>query len=102
MWAQLWPFGDHDGVEMHDAQVPLREQAPNMLEKAKAVRIFPLRIGVRKMRANITETRGAQKCVTDGVCQRVSIAMAHRTFCVRHLARTENKLAACGTPVEGR
>jgi len=44
-----------------------------VFQKTKAMRTFPLRIRVREMSANITEARGAQKCIADGVCQRVSI-----------------------------
>jgi len=71
-----------------------------MLEKTKAMRIFPLRIGVWKMRANVTKTRRAQKGVTDGVCQRVSIGMAHRTLFERHLNAAEHKLSARGESVQ--
>ena len=50
------------------AQAPFRQQAPHVLQKTQAARILPLGIGVREMRANVAETRRAQKRVADSVC----------------------------------
>ena len=100
MRTKLWPLRDHNGVKVHDAQVTFCKQAPHVLEEAKAVRIFPLRIGIRKMRANITEASRPQKRIADSVCQRVSIRVPDRALFERDLDAAKNKLAASGEPVQ--
>ncbi len=100
MRAQFGPLCNHDGVQVHNAQTPFRQQTPHVFQKTKAMRTFPLRIRVREMRANITEARSAQKCIADGVCQRVSIRMTDRAFFERDFNAAEHELAACGQPVQ--
>src|SRR5437879_1887331 len=100
MRAQLGPFCDYDGVQVHDAQAPFLQQAAHMLQETQAVRIFPFWVRVREMRSNITETRRAQERVADGVCQGVAIGMAHRAFLERDFDAAEHELAACGEPVQ--
>lgn len=71
-----------------------------MLEKTETLRILPLRIGVRKMRADIAEACSTQKRVTNGVCQRISIRVPDRAFFERDLNSAKNKLAPRGEPVQ--
>ena len=71
-----------------------------MLEKTETLGIFPLRIGVWKMRADITKAGRTQKRVTDRVGERVSIRVADRALFERHLNTAKNELAACGQPVQ--
>jgi hypothetical protein len=56
-----------------------------MLQETQAMSIFPARIGIRKMRANIAQPRRPQERVADRVRQRVSIGMADRPFFERDL-----------------
>ena len=56
------------------------EQIADALQKSQAGRILPLRIGVRKMRADVAEPRGAQQRVADRMRERVAVGMAHGPF----------------------
>jgi hypothetical protein len=85
MQSEFWSLCDYDGVEVHDPQALLGEQTSHMLQKTQAMRIFPPWIRIRKMRANITETRRAQERIADCVRQRVPVGVAHRPFFKRDL-----------------
>ena len=100
MGAQFRPLRDYDGVQVRDPQTPLRQKAADVLQKAQAMHIFPTRIRVREMRADIAEPRGTENRVADSMRQRVSIGMADRSFFERNFDSAEHKLAPCGEPVQ--
>ena len=100
MRAELRFFGDDYGIDVLDGKVAFVEQFFGVLEKIQAIRTLPFRISVRKMRADIAETRRTQKRVTDSVRERVSIRMSDRPFFERDFYAAKNKLAASGEPVQ--
>ena len=57
MRPQFRPLANHHRVQMIDAQAAFVEQSPRVFEKNQARRALPLRIGVRKMRADIPKPR---------------------------------------------
>src|SRR5690348_1020010 len=51
-----------------------------MFQEEQAVRAFPLRIGVWKMRADIAESRCAQQRIAKRMREHVAIRMSYRSF----------------------
>src|ERR1700685_2744435 len=78
MWPQLRLLGYHYGVDMRNAQPGSVQQCSGMREEDQAGRALPLRIGVRKMLADIAESGRAQDCVAHRVAQHVTLGMAQR------------------------
>jgi hypothetical protein len=65
---------------MNDTKMMFGEQIADMLQKSQAGRVFPSRIGVGKMRADVAQSRGAQERVAERVRQRIAIGVADWTF----------------------
>ena len=62
-----------------------------MLQKLQAVSAFPLCIGIREMRANITQPRRAKKRVTKRMRHHIPVRMSLRPFIKRHFESTDNQ-----------
>ena len=56
-----------------------------MLQEQQTVRAFPLRVGVRKVRANVAEAGRAEKRIAQSVRQNIAVRMANRSLIERHV-----------------
>src|SRR5260370_38459376 len=100
MRTQLWPLTDDNRVEMRDAKPPLVKQFARVLEEKQARSAFPLRIRVRKMRADVAEPGSSQQRVAQGVAQDVAIGMSDRAFVERHMDPAEDQVSPLCQPVQ--
>jgi hypothetical protein len=80
MRAELWFFQDNHGIDVLDMYALFVEKFLRVLQEFQAVGVFPPRIAVRKMSADVTERRCAEHSVTQGVSENVTIGMADGTF----------------------
>src|SRR5215469_10102420 len=93
MGTELGPFKNHDRIHMLNAKMLLVEKAPRVLEKLQAVRVLPPRIAVRKVRADITESRRAEQRIAKSVSHDIAVRMTDRAFVKRNLDAANNQLA---------
>src|SRR6266567_6306206 len=78
----------------------LVQQLLGVLQKEQAVCALPLRIRIRKMRADISQARRAQQRVAERVRQHVAVRMPDGTFVKRQLDASDDKLASFRQPVQ--
>src|SRR6476646_1395704 len=98
--TQLRLFQDDDGIDVLDGEVFFVEQFLGVLEKKKTVRAFPFWIGVRKMRADIAETSGAEHRVTERMRQNVAVGVSDGTFVKRKFDSADDQLAPFREPMK--
>ena len=93
-------LGDDDGINVRNAKLAFGEQFASALQKSQARHILPLRIGVRKMGADVAQPGGAEQSVADGMRQRVAVGMAHGPLVKRDLNAAKDQFAAFGEAVQ--
>jgi hypothetical protein len=81
---------------MIDAEFSLVEKFARVLEEEKAVRAFPLGIGVWKVRADVAEASGAKKRIAKRVGEDVAIGVADGAFIERDVNAADHERAAFG------
>src|SRR5208283_1551636 len=84
MRSEFWPLQNYHRIDIFDREVFRLQQSAGVLEENQAVRTLPLRVAIRKVRANIAKSCRAKKRVTQCVGEHVSIGMADRTLVERH------------------
>src|SRR5258706_9075366 len=94
MRAELWLFGDDHCVQMRYMELFFSEKFARMFQKSQAGDVFPLRIGVRKMCADVAESRGAEQRVANCVGQRVAVGVSHWAFVKWHFDSAEDEFAS--------
>src|SRR5580658_9194278 len=92
--AELGAFADDNGVYMNDAKAAIVKHLGNALEENQAGRPLPLRIGVREVRADVAQIRGAKKRIAERVAQHVAIGVALGAFVERNFDAADHELAA--------
>jgi hypothetical protein len=90
MWPQFRSFEDHYRIDMLNRKFLFAQQPRCMLQKSHAVSAFPLCIGIRKMRANITQPRRAKKRVTKRMRHNIPVRMSRRPLIKRHFEPADN------------
>src|ERR1700680_1032935 len=94
MRAQLRLFGDDDCIHVRYAELVFGQQVAYAFQKSQARNIFPFRIGVRKMRADVAKPRSAEQRVADRVRQRVAVGVSHGSFVKWNFDAAEDQFAA--------
>src|SRR5208283_371699 len=100
MRSEFWPLQNYHRIDIFDREVFRLQQSAGVLEENQAVRTLPLRVAIRKVRANIAKSCRAKKRVTQCVGEHVSIGMADRTLVERHFDPADHQLAALGKPMK--
>ncbi len=80
MWAELGFFKDDYGVDVLDGEIFFVEEVGGVFEKLHAVGVFPLRIGVGKVGADVAESRCSEKGVAECVGDDVAVGVAGGAF----------------------
>src|SRR6185295_10154363 len=93
MRADAGSLRDQRRVHVHDPRSMSAEHPADRLEDRQARDAPPARVGVRKMRAQITEAQAAEKRVAYGVRQHVAIRVGFGTPIVRqgHASQDERE-----------
>ncbi len=94
MRAQLGAFADDHRIQMIHTHAPLVEQPPRVFEKDQARHALPLRVGIWKVRSDVSEPCGAQQRVAKGMAEHVAVGMAHGAFIERNVDSANHQLAA--------
>ena len=64
---------DHHRIDVLDTEMFFVQKFARVFKKQQAVRSFPLRIVVRKVRADVAQPRRAQKRIAQRVCQNIAV-----------------------------
>jgi hypothetical protein len=88
---QLRSLEDHYRIDMLNRKFLFAKQSRRMLQELHAVSAFPLWIGIRKMRANITQPRRAEKRVAKRMRHNIPVRMSRRPFVKKHFESTDNQ-----------
>src|SRR5882672_12939718 len=94
MRAQLRFFGDDHCIHVRNLEPLFSEKFANALEKSQAGGVFPFRIGVREMCADVAESRGAKQRVANCVSQRVAVGVPHGSLVKWNFDSAKNEFAA--------
>src|SRR5579859_1421833 len=100
MRPELRLFGDDHGIYVLDGKLFIREQLFGVLQKEEAVRAFPLRVGVGKMRADVAEPCRTQQRIAKRVSEHVTVGMTHRALIKRQLDSADDELSPFGQAVQ--
>src|SRR5215472_1503404 len=92
MRAEFRPLANDYCIDIHDTEATVRQKPANMLQKNQARCPFPLRVGVGKVCANVTEAGCAQQRVSNRVTQHVAVRVPLRTFLEWHLDAANHQL----------
>ena len=86
---------DYGGVDIDDFSAGIRRAdfAINDCEQIDAARVFPLRIGIGKMFADIAQPDRAQQGVANRVRQRVGVGMPFESARMRNFDSAQNQRA---------
>ena len=76
MRCQLRRLGDQRRVEIADPPSLLRRERRDMAQQHPAVGVFPARVGIRKVRAEVAQRQSTQYRVADSVDQHIGIRMS--------------------------
>src|SRR5690606_7287832 len=79
--GRLRQYGD---VGVRYAKSALAKHFQDGANESLAVRVAPLRVGVRKMDADVTETSGSEHGVAERMQDDVPVGMSHDPSRVRH------------------
>src|ERR1700693_1150479 len=90
VWTQFRPFENDHRIDMLDRECLIVQQARRVFQKLHAVGAFPLRIGIRKMRADIPTSCRAKKCLAKRRRQNTADRMPRRAFIKRHFKPADN------------
>lgn len=94
MRANLGALADHGDVGIADAPAALAQQAVAMLQKLRAIGVFPVCIGRREMPADIAQRQRAQHRIAQGVQHHIAIAMGEHAMAVRHAHAAKHHVVA--------
>src|ERR1700674_1721572 len=100
MRTKFRPLSNDDGVEVGNAQAVLGQQSAHAPQKLETVGVLPFRIGIGEMAADIPQSRGSEKRVTDSVRQNISIGVADGAFFERHFDASEDQPTAGGESMQ--
>ena len=78
----------------------LIQHSLGVLQESQTGGIFPTRIFVREVRADVPKSGGAQQRVANRVRQDIAIGMADRAFVERYFDASDHELAVCREPVQ--
>ena len=100
MRPQFWFFGDHGRIDVSDAEGMFDQQFTDALQKAQAGNALPFRVGVREMRADVTEAGRAEQRVANRMGQRVAVGVSHRAQMKLDFDTAQDELAAFGEAMQ--
>src|SRR5712692_10341111 len=100
MWSELRLFGDHDGIDPLNRKMLFIEQSSCMFQKEQAARALPFRIRVRKMRADVAQSRRTQQRIAHRVRQHVTIRMPHRPLVKPYFDSADDERPPLGQPMQ--
>src|SRR5690242_3535174 len=98
--AELWFLSDDNRVDVFDREMLFVEQFSRVFQKEQTVRAFPLRIGIRKMRSNIAESRRAEQRIAHRMRQHIAVRVSDRPFVKRQLDTADDESAPFREPME--
>jgi hypothetical protein len=99
-WRDLRPLEDHDDIDLSDGEARAAHQCRRMLKKLDARCAPPLRIGIRKMYADISKARRAKDGIGNGVTNNVRVGMPLGSFLERHRHAGKDQRRSFHQPVE--
>ena len=99
MGRKLWPFKANRRINVYNPIASLPQQRSNLPKEYEAGCGAPFGRSIWKMPADVTQRRGAQQRIADGVRQRVAIRVAYRTLRERDPHSAQDQLAARGERV---
>src|SRR5712664_2736481 len=85
---------------MFDREMLFVEKFARVLKKQKAVRTLPLGVGIGEMRADVSQTRRAQKCIAERMGHYVAVGMSDGAFVERDFDAADDELAPFGEAVQ--
>ena len=91
MRCQLGPLGDNRGIKIADPEFPCLRQANNMFKQQHAVDPLIRWVGIWKVAADITKTKGAENRVADRMQQNISVRVAQQPVFVGNRHSTQNQ-----------
>src|SRR6266850_580951 len=97
---QLRLLEDHHRVHVFDREFLLFKKLLGMFEEQQAVGALPLRIAIRKMRADISEPRRTKQRIAKRMRQHVAVRVPHRPLVERQLHPANDKLSPRFQPVQ--
>jgi hypothetical protein len=86
--------GVNIGTQGGDRSLFTCEEFARMRQEQQAVRAFPLRIGIGKVRADISRPRRAKQRIAERMRDHVTVRMPHRPFIKRHFDAADDEFAA--------
>lgn len=85
MRCELRSFNNDGRIDVVDLEPGMPDEFNALLEQVKGFCVFPLRLGVGKVRSEIPQRRCAQERIGNGVAKRIGIRMAEQPLLVRNL-----------------
>ncbi len=93
--AKLGLLGHDHAVNVTDFEAELIHQIAGMFEEAEARSIFPVRVVVGKMLADVAEPGGAEQGITNRVRHRIAVRVPGQALVKRDLHASEDEFTSC-------
>src|SRR5580693_3717186 len=89
-----WALENHGGIHIYDA-IPLgADQVARGPQKLRAIGIFPFRIRIREMHADVAQGGGAEQSVGDGVRENIGVGVTFQSKLGLNLHSTQDERPA--------
>lgn len=90
---KFWSFADNSRVDVPDAPTGIADLGDYRFKKFRRIGTAPLFVGIGKVRADIAESRRAEKRVYYRMDENIRVGMALQALFVRYLNTAEEELS---------
>ena len=90
---KFWSFADNSCVDVPDAPTGIADLGDYRFKKFRRIGTAPLFVGIGKVRADIAESRRAEKRVYYRMDENIRVGMALQALIVRYLNTAEEELS---------